>query len=162
MAITVTPGTKTIYVPQSYLTLLAGLGVGATEVYELDIDQLRLDLRAWEDDEIGSPEPITHRHNTEVELAGTTYARVVEFINGWIVDFEDTGTPYIVSCTGANSNITDVTDFSGGNVSVLANNAAGLIVGEGGGGGWSDLLDDNRVSGSFGEAIRKILWRASP
>jgi len=131
MAITVNPGTMTIYVPQSYLTLLVGLGVAATEVYELDMDELRLDLKAWEDDEAGMPEPDTHRHNTEVTIAGTTYARVIEFINGWIFDFEDTGTPYIVSCAGANSNITDVTDFSGGNVSVLPNNAAGLIVYEG-------------------------------
>ena len=135
MAITVTPGTKTIYVPQSYLTLLTGLGVGATEVYELDMDQLRLDLKAWEDNEIGMPEPDTHRHSTTITIAGTTYARTIEFINGWVVDFQDTGTPYIVSCTGANHNLSDVTDFSAGNLSMLPNNAAGLIIGSGGGGG---------------------------
>jgi hypothetical protein len=129
MAITVTPGTKTIYVPQTYVTLLSGLGVGATEIYELDMNELRLDLKAWEDDEVGMPEPDTHRHNTAVLISGTTYARTIEFINGWIIDFQDTGTPYIVSCAGANSNILDVTDLSDANVSVLPNNAAGLIIG---------------------------------
>ena len=135
MAITVTPGTMTIYIPQSYLTLLSGLGVAATEVYELDVDQLRLDLKDWEDSEEGIAEPDTHSHNTEITVSGVTYARVFIIHNGWIVDFEDTGTPYIVSCTGANHNVQDVTDFSAGNVSLLPNNAAGLIIGEGGSGG---------------------------
>jgi len=128
MAITITPGTKTIYIPQNYLTLLSGLSVGATEVYELDMEELRTDLMNWMDSEIGSAEPVTHRHNTQVTLSGLTLARVIEFINGWIVDFQDTGTPYIVSCTGANHNLADVTDFSGGNLSMLPNISAGLIV----------------------------------
>jgi len=134
MAITVTPGTRTIYIPQSYLTLLSGLGVAATEVYELDVNQLRLDLKDWEDSEIGMAEPDTHKHNTEVLISGVTYARQFVIHNGWIVDFQDTGTPYIVSCEGAIHNVLDVTDFSAGNVSVSPNNAAGLIVGEGGSG----------------------------
>ena len=128
MAITVTPGTKTIYIPQSYLTLL-GTAVQGTEVYELDVDQLRLDLKDWEDSEEGMAEPDTHRHNTQVEISGITYARQIVIHNGWIVDFQDTGTPYIVSCTGANHNIQDVTDFSGGNVSMLPNNSGGLVTG---------------------------------
>ena len=132
MAITVTPGTKTIYIPQSYLTLLSGLGVGATEVYELDVDELRLDLKDWEDSEEGMAEPNTHRHETESTISGVTYARKFVIHNGWITDFEDTGTPYIVSCTGAIHNVLDVTDLSGGNVSISPNNAAGLITSEGG------------------------------
>ena len=64
----------------------------------------------------------------KVTVSGITYARVFIIHNGWIVDFEDTGTPYIVSCTGANHNIQDVTDFSAGNVSLLPNNSAGNAI----------------------------------
>ena len=127
MALTVTPGTKTIYVPQSYMTLVSGLAVGATEVYELDTNQLRLDLKDWEDSEDGMAEPDTHRHVTNYTISGVTYARTIEIINGWIVDFEDTGTPYIVACVGSNHNLSDVTDFSGGNVSMLPGNSGGLV-----------------------------------
>lgn len=124
MAISVDWGAKEIYIPQSYLTLISGIK------YELDVDQLRLDLKALEDDEVGMPFPDTHTHNTEATLSGTTFARQIEFINGYVVTFE-TGN-YQVSCTGANHNIGDVMTNTAG-PSLIINNSAGLIVGEGGG-----------------------------
>jgi hypothetical protein len=68
--------------------------------------------------------PPTHNHNTEVTLSGVVYARIVEIINGYTVDFED-GT-YTVVCTGANHNIGDVKVVD--NVSLIIGNSAGLIV----------------------------------
>ena len=47
MPVTVTWGTKIINVPQDYLDDLGG------DVYELDTNQMRLDLKALEDNEEG-------------------------------------------------------------------------------------------------------------
>lgn len=117
MAISVTWGTKVIYVPQSYLTFLGG------SLYQLDLNQFRLDLKNLEDSEEGMPFPDTHTHNTEVVLSGITYARIIEIINGYTVEFEDG--QYSVSCTGANHNLAEVKVAN--QVSLIVNNAAGLI-----------------------------------
>lgn len=121
MAITIDWGPRIINVPQADLTLISGT------LYELDVDVFRLTLKDLEDDEAGAVFPDTHRHNTEVTLSGVTYARTVEIINGYTVSFQNTGTPYTVSCVGANHNIGDVTNFDGG-MSLLIGNSAGLIV----------------------------------
>lgn len=154
MAISVDWGTKVITIPQADMTALGG------DAYELDIDQFRLDLKDLEDNELGMAEPDTHRHNTEVTISGVTYARFIEIINGYTVTITPSG-GWVVSCTGANHNLADVYNNTTG-PTLLPNNSAGLIsVSTGTGGGWDDLLADNRTVGSFGEAIRKILWRAS-
>ena len=156
MAISIDWGTKVISVPKTFLSLVSGT------LYELDSDTFRLALKDLEDDEEGIPFPDTHQHNTEVTLSGVTFVRTIEIINGYTVEFEDG--QYTVSIIGSNNNIQDV---AGGvlvqnQVQVIPNNTAGYIsVGTGGGGGWDDLLADNRVSGSFGEAIRRILWRSN-
>ena len=151
MAITINWGTKNIYVPQSDLTSLGG------GVYELDVDQFRLDLKDLEDDEAGMPFPDTHVHNTEVTLSGTTYARFVEIVNGYTVEFEDG--QYTVSCTGANHNLADVKTVN--QVSLLIGNAAGLVVvpSTESSGSFDDLMG-SRVEGSYGDAIHRILWKA--
>jgi len=117
MAITIDWGQKIIDVPQSDLTLVSGT------LYELDIDTFRLALKALEDDEEGMPFLRTHNHNTELTLSGVTYARTVEIINGYTVEFEDG--QYSVSCVGANHNLSDVKVAN--QVSLIINNAAGLI-----------------------------------
>ena len=76
MAISVSWPTGVISIPQSYLT---SLGSG---VYSLDVDALRLDLKALEDDEEGIVGPDTHTHNTEVTMSGTTYSPFVSLIKG--------------------------------------------------------------------------------
>ena len=124
MPISVDWGAKDIYIPQSYLSLISGT------TYELDVDQLRLDLKALEDDEEGMAHPDTHQHITTSTLSGTTFARQVEFINGYTITFEVGG--YQVFCSGANHNIGDVMTNTTG-PSLVINNSAGLIVGEGGG-----------------------------
>jgi len=141
---------------------LASLGGG---IYELDLDQFRLDLKSLEDDEEGMPFLDTHRHNTEVTLGGITLARVIEFINGYTVTFEDG--QYAVNAVGANSNIADVMNVN--QVSLRTFNSAGLIqVTSGSGVTEQDKLDiADRVldealsghtgSGTLGKAISDAL-----
>jgi len=115
--ITINWATKVISIPQSYLTNLGG------GVYELDVDQFRLDLKDLEDSEEGMMFPSTHNHNTTVTLSGVTYARTFEVINGYTIEFEDGS--YTVKCVGANHNIGDVKVVN--SVSLLIGNSAGLI-----------------------------------
>lgn len=125
MAISIDWATKIITVPQSDLTLLS------PNLYELDVDWFRLQLKNLEDSEEGMGFPDTHRHNTEVSLSGVTYARIVEIINGYTISFEDG--PYTVKCVGANHNIADVKNVN--QVSLIVGNSAGLIVTSSSGGG---------------------------
>lgn len=119
MALSIDWSSLVISVPQADLTpVSAGL-------YELDVDAFRLELKDIEDGEEGMAFPDTHRHNTEVVLSGVTYARVVEIINGYTVEFEDVGTAYTVRCVGANHNLADVKVVN--NVSLIVGNSAGLI-----------------------------------
>ena len=88
MAITIDFATRVIDVDQSELTLVSGT------LYELDTDQFRkdvFDILAAED-HIWMPDAF--EHNGEVTVAGTTFARTLEFINGYSITFEDTGAAY--------------------------------------------------------------------
>lgn len=116
--------TGVIFIPQSYLTPLGGIR------FELDVDTFRLDLKNLEDDpNEGLIYPDTHNHNTEITLGGTNFARSVEIINGYTVQFEAGN--YKVSLTGANNNIADVLVVTGFVLEV--NNSAGLITTTSGG-----------------------------
>lgn len=108
--------TKVVYVPKTFMT-----EISAT-LYELDVNALRLALKGIEDDE-GISYVDTHRHNTVVVLSGVSYARTLEIINGYTVEFEDG--PYVVRCVGANHNLADVKVLN--QVSLVIGNAAGLI-----------------------------------
>ena len=119
MAISITWGSKIINVPKADLSLTQS----SPEIRELDVNWFRLQLKALEDDPDGIPFPTTHNHSTEVTLAGLTYARIVEIINGYTIEFEDG--QYTVNCVGANHNISDVKVVN--QVSLIVNNAAGLI-----------------------------------
>lgn len=120
MAITINWGTKVIFVPKADLDLIQST---PTEIRELDLNAFRLSLKDLEDSEDGMPCLDTHRHNTEVTLAGITFARVIEIINGYTVSFEDG--QYAVNLVGANSNVGDVINVN--QVSVRSANSAGLI-----------------------------------
>lgn len=155
MAISVVWPSREIVINQSDLTSLGG------SKYELDVDQLRLNLKALEDDEEGIVWPRTHDHNTDIELSGVTYARVVEFINDYTINFEDGA--YQVVCVGANHNIGDVKAVD--NVSLIIGNAAGLIQVTSGSGVlpsdvtdiadavWDESLSGHTTAGTTGEAL---------
>ena len=119
MAISIEWHTKIITVPKDYLDATAN-----PDVFNLDTDQLRLDLKALEDTETGIHYLDTHRHNTEVLLSGVIYARVIEIINGYTITFENGY--YAVNFYGSNNNYADVTNVNF--VSIRPNNSAGLIV----------------------------------
>jgi len=122
MALSLDPATKVITIPQADLNLISG------DLYELDTDQFRkdvMDLLAsenyiWMED--------AYTHNTEVTVAGETYARTIEFINGYSITFENN--TYSVILRGSNNNIFDVEAGilnPSGNVTVIPTNSAGLI-----------------------------------
>ena len=117
MAITINWDTKVISVPQADLTSLGG------SLYELDLDDFRLALRALEANEDGIVFDITHDHNTSNTLGSLTLARVITIINGYTVTFEDL--QYGVNLVGANSNV--LTNVNRNQVSVASSNSAGLI-----------------------------------
>lgn len=119
MTVSIDWATKVITVPQSELTFISGT------LYELDVDAFRLALKDIEDSTAGIVHPRTHNHNTQITLAGVTYARTVEIINGYTVTFENTGSNYTVRCVGANHNIGDVLNFN--LVNLIIGNSAGLI-----------------------------------
>lgn len=133
MALSIDWGTKVISVPQADLSLISA------GKYELDVDAFRLELRGLEDDEAGIVFLSTHTHVTTLTLSGATFARAVEIINGYTVEFEDVGSPYQVTCVGANHNIGDVKTVN--DVSLVIGNSFGLVQVDTGGGGGSSAAD---------------------
>ena len=121
MSISIDWGSKTINVPKVDLVEIQTVPFS---IYELDLNTFRLALKALEDTDDGIAFDRTHKHNTQVTLAGTTFARTVEIINGYTVTFEND--QYRVNAIGANSNIADVTNLN--LVSLSTANSAGLIV----------------------------------
>jgi len=121
MAITINCTTKEIQIPKADLTFITG------NLYELDVGALKTELGSLMDDEdhIYCDDPF--RHNTEVTVAGTTFARTVEIINGYNVTFEDGA--YSVRLTGANNNVFDAESgiLNRNQVQIIAQNSAGLI-----------------------------------
>ena len=150
MPVTVNWGTKEIFVPQNYLTSLGG------SLYQLDVDQFRLDLKALESSAAGMPFLDTHNHNTEIFLSGVTYARFVEIINGYTVTFEEVITPYRIKAVGANHNISDVQSLN--NVSLIIGNSAGLQTfgltsTEIAAAVWDVLLSAHSITDTMGKAL---------
>jgi len=149
-AVFVNWNTKVIYVPKSYLT-----EISAT-VFNLDTDAFRLTLKDIEDDE-GMPFLDTHRHNTTVDLGGITYARTIEIINGYTLEFEDG--LYAVNLLGSNNNFGDVAVVN--HVSVRPANSAGLVdnasAAEIADALWDEPLSDHTQAGSTGKRLKDLL-----
>jgi len=122
MALSIDPETKVITIPQADLSLVSGT------LYSLDTNQFRLDLGVLLTSEAYAWMPTAVRHNTTVTVAGVTYARTIEMINGYSVQFEN-GT-YSVRLEGSNNNIFDVENgiLVQNNVQVISTNSAGLVV----------------------------------
>ncbi len=143
MATTIDWATYVINVPQSDLTFLSGVR------FELDVDVFRLGLKDIEDSPDGMGQLKTHNHQAESVLAGVTYARQVEILAPYTVEFEDG--QYEVNCVGANHNISD-RKFPN-QTSLIINNAAGLIVVVSGSG--LDAGQDTKLTEIHGE-LRSI------
>ena len=126
MAITVDWATKIFTIPQADLTLVSGT------LYTADTDAIRIEIYGLLSSEAGIPFETAINHNTQVTVAGTTYARTIEAINGYQIEFEDG--QYSVRLEGSNNNLFDV---GGGvlvqnQVQVIPTNSAGLIETDGG------------------------------
>ena len=121
MAFTVDYTTFIITVPQSDLTLVSGT------LYTHDTEAFRDELKAWEDDELGIVWPDTHVHATEVTVVGTTYARFINMIRPFSIEYEDG--VYSVRQEGSNNNLFDVENgiLQQNQVQVIPTNSAGLI-----------------------------------
>jgi len=121
MAISIS-STHVITIPQSDLTFLSGT------IWQLDTNWFRLQLKSWEDSEQGIVHPKTHNHNTAITIAGVTYARAIEILSPYTIQFEDLGHPgYTVLLTGSNNNIFAEGIIVTNHNSVLGQNSAGLI-----------------------------------
>jgi len=120
--VTINWATKVISILRSELTPISGT------LYELDTDWFRKQLKDIEDSSDGMAFERTHKHNTEVTVAGVTYARFIEIINGYSITFEDDY--YSVRLTGSNNNIFDIQNgiLNQNHVQVIPGNSAGLIV----------------------------------
>ena len=130
MALTLDPATRIFTILQADLTFVSGA------LYELDTNQFRKDAFDLIASEPYIWMPDCYSHNGEVTVAGTTFARTLEFINGYSITFENL--VYSVRLVGSNNNLFDVENGilnPSGNVTVIGQNSAGLIVGGGGGGG---------------------------
>jgi hypothetical protein len=121
VAISVDPATKVISIPKADLTLISG------NLYELDVAAFKVELGSLLDNEGYIWMEDAFEHNTEFEVAGTTFARTVQLINGYSVTFEDGN--YAVRLAGANNNLFDMENdiLNMNNVQVIAQNSAGLV-----------------------------------
>lgn len=124
MALSLDPATRLISVPQADLTFVSGT------LYELDTNQFRKDVMALLASQSYIWMPDAFQHNGEVTVAGTTFARTLEFINSYSVQFENTGSAYSVRLIGSNNNIFDIDNgilTPTPLVTVISTNSAGLI-----------------------------------
>lgn len=154
MALSLDPATKVITIPQADLTLVSGT------LYELDTNQFRLDVIALLDDEAYMWMPDAFIHNTEVTVAGTTFARTIEMINGYSITFENN--VYSVRLAGSNNNLFDIASGilnPSGNVTVIAQNSAGLVATPAADAVavWGALLADHTTANTFGWFIQRLL-----
>lgn len=95
-----------------------------SQVYQLDMEILRLDLMDQMDDVLGGmPWPKTHIHNPSVTVSGAVLAKVVIILAPYTITFDPTGVD-AVNVVGANTNIADRTNVN--SVGVRTSNSAGL------------------------------------
>ena len=123
MVLSIDHSTLVISVPQADLTLITG------SLYELDTETVfRQGVIDLLDDEQGIVLEDAIVHNTEVTVAGTTFARTIEVINGYSVTFTP-DSQYTVRLAGSNNNIFDVENsiLNQNQVQLISQNSAGLI-----------------------------------
>lgn len=163
MALSIDPATKVITIPQADLTLVSGT------LYTYNTNSFKQELAALLDDELWMPFADAFEHNTEVTIAGVTYSRFINIINGYSITFENGS--YSVLLTGSNNNLWDISNsiLNQNTVQVIPQNSAGLItVTSGSGVTASDVTDiknavwnaataDHTTAGTFGEKIGKKL-----
>lgn len=109
--------TKVVTIPQADLTLVSA------GIYELNVLTFWSAIHAIQSNE-GIPYIAIMRSNAPVTISGVVYARSVEVVNGYTIEFEDG--QYQVNLVGANNNILDTRVQN--QVSINPSNSAGLQV----------------------------------
>ncbi len=123
MAITIDWPSLTFSVPTADLTLISGT------LFEMDTE---VDYRQAVNAIMASEEGIVFvdpiRHNTEVTVAGTTFARTIEQINSYKLQFTPDA-QNTVRYVGSNNNLFDVENgiLTQNQVQVISTNSGGLI-----------------------------------
>lgn len=125
MAITVTPQTGVILVPQADTVLSGTDPISGRQIRTFDTDQFHEDLRDWEESVEGRAWPLTHTWNSTVTIDGVPYAPQFELVNNYQVEFEEVASPWRVILEGSNNNIASFTVVN--DVSIQPTNSAGLI-----------------------------------
>ena len=102
MASSIDYPTKVISVPQADMTLVSGT------FYRLPTEtKFRVDVNILMADETGIVFEDSINHNTEVTIAGVTYARFIELINGYAVKMTP-DSQFTCELTESNNNLHDV------------------------------------------------------
>ncbi len=129
MSYTVNWTTKLFTVPLADLTLVSGNN------YTLDVDEFWIEVRRLEWSLVDGlyAEQALEFVNSQT-LSGLLYSAIVKLINGYTWDISSSNIN--VSLLGPNNNLLD-TFVPGNGISLLANNSAGKITVESGGGGSS-------------------------
>jgi hypothetical protein len=122
MAYSVNWATKVITIPKADTTLVQS---GPPEIRELDVTDLWVALIDIQDSEAGIRFLDIVLNTPPHALAGVTFARELQIINGYTLTFEDG--LWAVNIIGGNSNVADVTNKN--MVSVNTANSAGFVQG---------------------------------
>lgn len=124
MAITVDWPTKVVLIPKGEASISTIVSV-SPDIYEYDLDLLRLELKAIESSEEGIPFDDIHFHTAPFTIGNVQLARVVGIINGYTIEFENG--QYQVNYVGANTDFSEAVNRVINQVSVTPQNSAGLI-----------------------------------
>lgn len=152
MAYSVNWTTKIVHIPKADLVVVSV----SPEVYELNALIFWQQIHAIQQEDGLSFVDIM-RSNAPVTLGGVTFARSVEVINGYRVEFQNGA--YQVNLSGANNNLLDARVQN--NVSINASNSAGLINVSGGGSLTAAQVWQHLVEGTFSaEEILRLIAAA--
>lgn len=123
MAYMIDWGTKVVTIPKADMTFISD----PPDVRELDLEDLWTNLIALQESEDGMMFDDIVANTAPFTVGPTTFARLIQIINGYTITFEDG--PYAVNIVGGNSNLSDVINRN--QVSYATSNSGGLVVGEG-------------------------------
>jgi hypothetical protein len=119
MAITVDWGTGEITIPQSFMIQTQ---VTPIPVYQLNLADLRTELRLLEESPLGMAEPTILNYAAPTSVGGVTLAAVFIITDFYTITFVNG--QYAVNIVGGNTNIADRVNIN--NVGVRTTNSAGL------------------------------------
>ena len=130
MASSINWNTLLISVPQTDLSFVSG------SLYSHDTKAFWDEMKSVEASEVGMPFDDIILNVEEITIAGTTYSRSLQIVNGYTIEWEDG--QYAVRLDNSNNNFFDEGVIDRNQVSVIPTNSAGLQTVDTGGGGGGD------------------------